>query len=240
MIISALKSLLKKLPIDFTQNQKYDRQAEMVLKKICLPTSNCIDIGSHKGEFLDLFLKYAPLGKHFAFEPLPSFFEDLKQKYNTIENIYDVALSNHSGRTGFKYVPDHPAYSGIMKREYLSKNEKVIDIEAKVDLLDNIISNQIRIDFIKIDVEGGELQVLEGAKETLKRNKPIVVFEHGLGASEYYSTTPEKVYTLFYELGFSISTMKNWLQSGESFTLQEFQNQFLNKINYYFIAFPRA
>ena len=49
---------------------------------------------------------------------------------------------------------------------------------------------------IKIDVEGAERQVIEGAIETLRRHAPIVVFEHGPGAQDEYQTSPEQVYDL--------------------------------------------
>jgi FkbM family methyltransferase len=239
MIASTIKRFLKKLPIDFTQNQKYDRQAKEVIKIICHSKSCCIDVGSHDGEFIDLFLLHAPQGNHFAFEPLPDFYKNLKEKYPQLTHIYDIALSNHVGITNFKYVPANPAYSGILKREYLNKNEEVIEIQTKVDLLDHIVPENIKVDFIKIDVEGGELQVLEGAKNILIKNKPIVVFEHGLGASEYYATTPQKVYDLFDGLGFHISTMENWLKKKSAFTLIDFKAQYENKTNYYFIAYPK-
>lgn len=91
---------------------------------------------------------------------------------------------------------------------------------------------------IKIDVEGAELHVLEGAIETIKRTKPIIIFEHGLRASDYYGANPEKIYKLISNCGMHISTMKNWLSNKNRFTLEEFKNQYYNRINYYFIAYP--
>ncbi len=49
---------------------------------------------------------------------------------------------------------------------------------------------------IKIDVEGAEREVLEGAIETIVRYKPTVVFEHGKGAAPHYATGPRDVYAL--------------------------------------------
>jgi hypothetical protein len=97
----------------------------------------------------------------------------------------------------------------------------------------------MQIDLIKIDVEGGELNVLKGAVETIKRTKPVIIFEHGLGASEFYGSSPEKVFALFTELNYNVSLMKSWLDGKSAYNLEQFKNQFYNKKNYYFIAYPK-
>jgi hypothetical protein len=49
---------------------------------------------------------------------------------------------------------------------------------------------------IKIDVEGAEREVLEGAIRTITKHRPIVIFEHGRGASARYGTQPRHIYEL--------------------------------------------
>ena len=95
-----------------------------------------------------------------------------------------------------------------------------------------------RIDFVKIDVEGGELHVLRGATKTLHRWKPVVIFEHGLGAADYYGASPEELWTLLDECGLGTSLMERWLRGEPALTRDEFVEQFRTGRNYYFMAHP--
>jgi len=235
-----LKKWLKKLPIPITKNHRYDIQTKKVLKKVLQVDSNCIDVGCHEGEFLDLFLKYAPKGTHFAFEPLPDYYENLVKNYGNKCKIHPQALSDKKGESTFNYVISNPAYSGLQKRNYDKPNEKDTSITVQTDLLDHILSTKTNIDFIKIDVEGGEFQVLKGALKTLRINQPIVIFEHGLGAADVYGTTPEMVYDLLVnEAGMQVATMGDWLKGGKSFSKSVFCQHFYDNIDYYFMAFPK-
>ena len=234
-----LKKLLKSFPIDFTKNQIYDRQTRQVIAKVCRHDSNCIDVGCHKGEVMDIIFRCAPDGKHFGFEPIPSMYESLKKKYvGTNCEIINLALSEQKGTTSFNHVVSNPAYSGMKARKYARKDEEIEKIEVRMDRLDNIIPSDLQITLIKIDVEGAEYQVLSGSTGLLQRQRPFVVFEHGLGASDFYGTTPEMIFDLFDDVGYKISTMKSWLSSGGSFTKADFEQQFNQEIDYYFIAFP--
>ena len=94
----------------------------------------------------------------------------------------------------FKFVESNPGYSGLKERKYDRPNEIVKDIVVKTDLLDEIIPSGEKIDFIKIDVEGAELQVLKGGMELIRRNKPVIIFEHGLGAADCYNTKPVDIF----------------------------------------------
>ena len=108
-----IKALLKKLPIAFTKNQRYDRQTVEVIRRICKRNSNCVDVGCHKGEMLEIILKYAPEGIHFGFEPLPGLFQNLQGKFPSNCKIYELGLSNKKGETSFNYVISNPSYSGF-------------------------------------------------------------------------------------------------------------------------------
>ncbi|MBP7273847.1 MAG: FkbM family methyltransferase [Saprospiraceae bacterium] len=239
-MFQTIKKIVKKLPFAFTQNQKYDRQTYKILKKVLRKNSNCIDVGCHKGEVLDLMLSFAPDGKHFGFEPIPDLAAALNNKYkNSSCSILPVALSNIKEKTSFNYVISNPSYSGLLKRTYDRKHETDTLIEVQTDLLDNILPSDYHVDLIKIDVEGGELLVLQGARKTLLKYKPFVIFEHGLGASDIYESFPEKVYILFDEMGMQINILRNFLYGKKPLTKAEFEMQFYKKQNYYFIAYPK-
>lgn len=240
-MVTLIKNIIKKLPFNFSKNHAYDRQTVSIIKKVCKPDSNCIDVGCHKGEVLDIIRKYAPVGTHFGFEPIPMLFEKLEKKYiNTTSVISNIALSNKKGSSTFNYVVSNPAYSGLVKRKYDKPNEVDQEITVQTDQLDNVLDENFKIDLIKIDVEGGELLVLEGATETIKKNQPVIIFEHGLGASEFYNSSPEKIFELFKNLNYQISLMERYLKNDASLSFDEFKNQFYSKLNYYFIAYPKS
>lgn len=234
-----LKKILKSLPFDFTKNQKYDSQTKKILSLVCDGASTCIDIGCHKGEVLDEMLKVAPRGLHFGFEPIPSMYQQLLQKYsNTSCRLYNIALSDVTGLTTFTHVVSNPAYSGLKQRKFDRPNEVVEQIEVRTALLDDIISDDIIVTLIKIDVEGAEYQVLKGAEKVIRKNNPVIIFEHGIGASDVYGTTPDRIFDFFVALDYQVSTMERYIKGLPSFDKAAFEEQFYKGINYYFIAYP--
>jgi FkbM family methyltransferase len=239
MIKDLAKKLIKSLPFAFTQNQKYDRQTAEVIQRSCKPNSTCIDVGCHKGEVLDMLLAASPAGKHYGFEPIPVLYEALRAKYNRPSiTISNIALSNKRGETSFNYVVSNPAYSGLIKRKYDRADEQDTSIQVQTDKLDDVLPPNEQVDFVKIDVEGGELLVLQGARQMLTRCKPVVIFECGLGASEFYGSTPDMVFSLLSECGLKLSLMENWLNGRPALTQKQFEQHYQNKSHYYFIAYP--
>ena len=233
-----IKNLLKKIPIAFTKNQQYDKQTKIVLSKCLTQNSNCIDVGCHEGEMLEIMLKHAPKGQHIGFEPIPELYSFLKKNFHSNCSFHQVGLSNEKGSTTFNHVLSNPGYSGIKKRRYDKPNEIDTTITIQTELLDNIIPTDLKIDLIKIDVEGAEYLVMDGGKETIKKWKPIVIFEHGMGGADVYGIRPEQVYDLLVNYcGLKIATMKMWLNNTPAFSKKEFIEQFDKEINYYFIAF---
>ncbi len=232
-----IRTFLNFLHLDLTKNLEYDRLTKSIMKQQIRANSNCIDVGCHKGEILDIMLKYSPNGKHYGFEPIPYLYNSLKEKYKNKSEILPYALADKSGNTTFQYVKNAPAYSGIKLRKYDIENPEIEEIEVEIKTLDEIIPSNLKVDFIKIDVEGAELGVLKGSRQILKKHKPTVIFEFGLGASDYYGTTPSDIFNLLSkEMGLQIYLLKSFLKNGDSLTLVEFEEYFNKNDEYYFIA----
>jgi FkbM family methyltransferase len=198
---------------------------------------NCIDVGCHKGEILDLMLKYAPEGNHFAFEPIPFLYDQLKTQYEGKAHVFPFALSDKNGESTFQLVKNALAYSGINKRTYNVKNPDIQEISVQMKTLDEIIPTNINIHFVKIDVEGGEFGVLKGAKKLLMISKPIVIFEFGKGASDHYGTSPYDIFNFITnEVGLKIYTLKSFINKKQPLKEVDFVHYYTSNTEYYFIA----
>ena len=234
-----LRSTLAFLKLDLTKNLEYDRLTIAILKQVLKEDDNCIDVGCHKGEILEEFIRIAPEGNHFAFEPIPSFYEKLVERFPTV-TIHNIALSNEEGEEQFNYVKNAPAYSGLKQRKYAVKHPEIEKITVQKNRLDAIIPQNTPIRLIKIDVEGGELNVLKGATEILKKQQPIIIFECGLGASDFYGTKPEEVVDLFDKHQYQLYLLKDFLHQKNALSTSEFVAHYNNNSEYYFIAAPRS
>jgi len=237
---SFVRKALVFLHLDLTKNLKYDRLTLSIMKEVISDNSNCMDVGCHKGEILDVILSLSKNGQHFGFEPIPLLYKQLKQNYEHKAHIYPYALSDINGKTSFNWVKNASAYSGIKKRKYEVKNPSIEEIEIEVRTADNIIPEGIKIDFIKIDVEGGEFGVLKGAERILTKSHPYVIFECGIGASDYYGTDPAALYQYITKnVGLSLSTLSSFVHKRRALTQDEFELNYNSNKEYYFIAYPK-
>jgi FkbM family methyltransferase len=218
------------------RNAMFDRQTLAVMRRVLVQTSNCVDVGCAEGSILKEMLALAPKGRHHAFEPIPVLAARLRTSFPTVR-VFEAALSDVPGEATFEHVVTNPAYSGLRRRRYPSTNEDVQTIRVDTKRLDDILPEDLRIHFMKIDVEGAELQVLRGARQTIARHRPFIIFEHGLGAADYYGTLPEDVYDLLVgDCGLRISLMSHWLDGKPPLDRRMFVRQIRRRQNYYFLA----
>ncbi len=223
------------------RNTYYDILTELVMQRTLIPESVCIDVGCYKGSILRLMMKYAPNGRFLAFEPLPHLYNKIKDNFNSDNvRIYNLALSDSAGISYFNWVVSNPAYSGLKKRRYDRPKETDSQIEVKVDTLDNIVGRESvkKVSLIKIDVEGAEYFVLKGAENCIKRDKPVIVFEHGMGGSDCYGKKPEDVFDLLYDrCGLRLSLLSDYLLGKPPLDREGFCDQFYKGKHYFFIAY---
>ncbi len=219
-------------------NARYDLQTIAIMKRALSRNSNCVDVGSSVGVTLWWIVQLCPDGTHYAFEPRLGAYKRLVDSFPSV-NVYDLALSDTAGEASFHQVISNPDFSGFRKREYSRQHETIEVVQVKTELLDRVIPESLPVHFIKIDVEGAELQVLRGAVNTIRKNKPIIVFEHGLGAADYYGTAPEEVYDLLTaQCGLHVSLMEGWLKGSNPLRRKEFTGQFYQNTNFMFVTHP--
>jgi FkbM family methyltransferase len=213
----------------------YDRQAFEIMERVLQDDSGCIDIGCHKGQFLREFVRLAPKGKHYAFEPIPSYSKLLKTQFPSVE-IVEAAVSDSSGDAMFYFMEDSPAHSGLRRRDWIKLTREPREIIVKTVRLDDIIPVNEKIDFLKIDVEGAQVLVIRGGLETIGRNRPFVAFEHGARGAAEFGTNSEELYDLLVnKCGLKISLLPDWLaKKPPFFNKQAFTSA--TQRNWYFLA----
>jgi FkbM family methyltransferase len=218
------------------KNAEYDEQTVEVMGAVLDRASCCVDVGAHRGAILRHMVELAPGGTHVAFEPLPDCAAYLRQAFPTVD-VREVALGDARGRSSFVEVTTNPALSGLRVGHW-EQDETSASIDVAVERLDDVVDEDLPVRFIKIDVEGAELGVLRGGQRTLTRWRPFVVFEHGLAAASY-GTTSDMVFELLAEAGLSISTLHGWLGGERALDRKDFSAGG-GSGEWYFLAHPTA
>lgn len=234
-----LKKILWALKLDITPNIKYDRLTFKIINQTLKKDSVCVDIGCHIGEILEQMIKKAPHQNHFAFEPIPKFYNIIRNKYKA--NVFQLALSNQIGELEFNYVENYPELSGLEKRDYLGLKDPQINlIKVKVEKLDNIIPTSTKIDLIKIDAEGAEYNILLGAKRIIMDSKPLIIIEFEKGSTEFYGVTPKMMFELLNNnYNMNVYTLESFLGKQSPLSEQRFIEIYSNKETIYFLSKPK-
>lgn len=160
-----------------------------VLASVLEPGDRCVDAGAHTGDVLDVLVRMAPAGDHVAFEPVPALANQLRTRFEDDDvEVREVALTDAPRQATLHYFPDHADYSGITPLAAPSAPEPV---EVRTATLDDELAGGPHVQFMKMDIEGAELDALRGADAVLREHRPVVVFEHTLAAVRNGSSSAE-------------------------------------------------
>ncbi|MFQ5470931.1 MAG: FkbM family methyltransferase [Gammaproteobacteria bacterium] len=143
--------------------------------KYVQPSSIAVDVGANVGiHSLVMSRCVGATGAVYSYEPSKTIFERLSRNVlvNDTGNIVvnNVAVGHHSGEIGFA---DHSNGSNIG----ISHIDEASSLKVPLVTLDDHLEGVGRIGFIKIDVEGYELDVIKGAQKILEEFRPVLVME---------------------------------------------------------------
>jgi len=134
-----------------------------------------IDVGANIGQFANAAKLFYPGARVICFEPDPDAFADLKVNTAGFAMIeaHNVGLGRRAeSRTFYRH---RVSVMSSFRSSAHCKEGPVGMIELPLRRLDDVISPEVRPDLLKVDVEGFERQVLEGAWETLRRSRYLLL-----------------------------------------------------------------
>lgn len=160
--------------LEYTQSRYYNGFPDPPLRDLILKGGDTfIDIGANVGIFS--LLASTRFNHVYAFEVQPETLESLNTNTGAIDNIKIMSFGLSSEVGSFKFYCSEEGNGGSsLEKSNVNKISSIIEVPIKtLDSLD--IAG--KIDLIKIDVEGHELEVLKGAKATIGSNLPQLFME---------------------------------------------------------------
>jgi len=192
--------------------KKYETANTEFLKKLVKKGWISLDVGANIGYYTLLLATLSQNGKVYAFEPNRLDYNVLKlnTSINNFKNITtnNLALSNKNSYETFNITQDS-GFSSFRDTQR-EKIDKIIKVKTKT--LDSYVekNNIKRIDFIKLDIEGAEKIMLEGAQKTLTTIKPkIMMIEICKENLKPYQETGETVINFLNQFHYQPYILKN-------------------------------
>ncbi len=226
------KKDIRSTPLEILNFRQYESKETNMIKLLLKKKSIFIDVGANFGWYSLLLSKQFPRSKIYSFEPIKNTYKYFKKNIekNKCKNIItnNIGLSNENKKITFFYSERH---SGMTSSRNLENLPDIKKYYINVKTLDAYCySNKLNPDFIKCDVEGAELLVFKGAKNTLLNNKPIVFSEILRKWSKKFNYDPNDIFKFFYDLGYRSYTAGN-------FKLKKFYNMNSNtkETNFFFL-----
>lgn len=141
------------------------------------PRRLALDVGANEGNYAG---RMAQLGARVhCFEPIPWFAEALRRKLDPSIVVHGCAVSNRAGegvlRIPYRDAVELHGISTLEAANTLAGSTHVREVPCRLVRLDDVIGEPVG--FVKIDVEGHELAVLEGAERILREHRPVLLVE---------------------------------------------------------------
>ncbi len=212
--------------ISLFYNGEFEKNELEICKRYLKQDSIILDIGANIGIHSIYFSKIASKGLILSFEPSNETFILLLKNVSQFENIVpiNIAISDRNSVSKFFIASDN-AYSSL-KDTQRKAIKRVINVPCiKLDEF-SILKTLNKIDFIKIDVEGFESEVIKGMGSLIDKYKPIIFCEIYQGSSS--NSLPDKTVELLINKGYSAFVLQNAY-------LVEYTKHNDNYYNYFFI-----
>jgi FkbM family methyltransferase len=131
------------------------------------------DVGANIGQTFEWFRNRGQNGKLFCFEPVSSVFETLKIKTQGDQNciVEHIAFGDSPGKKTIRLFDEFSVLNSL-RDELMNKNQSALQEEIEISTVDLYCEEKKikKIDFLKIDTEGYELNVIKGASAMIEKN----------------------------------------------------------------------
>ncbi|MGV3554650.1 MAG: FkbM family methyltransferase [Croceibacterium sp.] len=210
--ISPKSDLFKRMIVE----GRYEPDAAARLRAYLTQGGDFVDIGANVGFFSILAAKHMEQGRVLAVEPNPSAYERLTDNIARNEVSRKVTtfaglVSDFEGTESLNTIVGMEEYSSIGSIVHQSAERfEQHALEVKAIKLDRLVEEGgFRPALLKVDVEGAEMRVLTGARETLKRHRPVVMCEMSRALLEPMGSSPEEIASFFAGLDYVVRDVQD-------------------------------
>lgn len=192
-------------PFEILNFDYYEKEDQTVLFNLLENDAVILDIGANIGWYSLLFAKRLPESKVYSFEPIQDTYKYLTKNIilNGAENVFcfNIGLSEKEDSLTYYYFPGG---SVLASEKNLIDCPKAQETVCTVDVLDKFVASQKidKIDLIKCDVEGGELSVIKGGINSIKKFLPIIFIELFERWAVQFNYHPNEVIRILNEVGY--------------------------------------
>ena len=191
-------------PIETLNFGQYEHEEFQIVRRAVSPGSTVLDVGANYGWYALHIAKMVPGVKVLAFEPIPHTYSYLCQniRLNDALNVeaHNFGISEQAGEVVFYFCDDS---SGSASAANIGERADATKIVCPVDTLDHVAeSRQLKVDFIKVDVEGAELLVFRGAQRLLAEQRPAILAEMLRKWSAKFNYHPNQIIALLASIGY--------------------------------------
>jgi FkbM family methyltransferase len=192
-------------PIETMNFDRYEPEETRIMDLLALGATQILDIGANIGWRSVRFAKRLPRVRVHAFEPIPATFGYLQRniRVNAVDtrvSAYNCGLSETSGTVSFFISPTSGTNASLLNVANASDVQKIAGLTTTLDKW--AAEHGVVPDFIKCDVEGAELLVFRGARETFARHRPKVFAELLRKWSKPFGYHPNDMLRYFSGLGY--------------------------------------
>jgi FkbM family methyltransferase len=187
----------------------YQEEVLHAIHTLLRPGDVALDVGTHHGLMAVLMAsRVRPNGRVHAFEPNPHVHELIRRhaSLNGVESVLQlepIGIGAAEGVLPFWAVQGTYAWNSSFTEAFAGGSDTVQVHNVPVSTLDTYCERQQVIpQLMKIDVEGGELAVLQGGKATIERARPIILLEMNPASSDAAGTTTQAIDEFLRQIGY--------------------------------------
>ena len=195
--------------LGLTFNKQYESLETLFVQDIVKRSMTIIDVGANIGYYTTIFSKISQNGTVYAFEPDAINFSLLQRNCHTnkLNNVklYNLACGNLNKTESLFISKDNKGDH----RTYKIDGEERESNQVRMIRLDDFLPNIPKLDFVKIDIQGYEFEVIRGMIDLITKHKPVILLEFWPAGLKANNENPDVFLEYLYGLNYDLHLLSS-------------------------------
>jgi len=200
----------------YLRNGFYEPEISRFFLANVKPHADVLDIGANIGFYTVAGAKVLTTGRVLAAEPTGAAFKRLSE--NVLRNgvadkviLFNGMIGSSRGQGQIHFIPGMEEYSSMRPPQHSEVRSREADVaNVPMERIDDLVENHsLRPALIKVDVEGAEFSVFQGAQQTISRYRPVVISEIWRGPTQADGHSGAELISMFENLSYVVRDLRD-------------------------------